>query len=122
MGKLAKQRGSTFEREVVSDLARGLGRHVERNLGQARDGGDDITLPRAAPGELPGKFRIECKRRRSLGCEEFMRQAEAAAAGNPSDVPVVIMRGDGCKSLALVRLEHFLPMLAVAVKPCDSPG
>lgn len=95
-----QRRGAAYEREVAEAMARVLGRPVTRNLGQARDGGDDITVP---------PFRIECKRRRAFAVYEYIEQV-VAALREPGEIPVVIMRGDGKDSLVLMRLEDWLPI------------
>ena len=57
MSKHSRDKGATFEREIANDLTADWGTPVKRNIGQARDGGDDITV---------SPFRIECKRRAGI--------------------------------------------------------
>lgn len=101
MGKMQRNKGAGYEREVCALLSDILGREVKRNIGQARDGGDDITV---------GPFRVECKRRAKVGnLYEWMAQVEAAS--KPGDIPVVICRGDGKKSLAVLDAVHLARLM-----------
>ncbi len=43
-GRGKRNKGAAGERELAGILADQLGRVVKRNLGQARDGADDITI------------------------------------------------------------------------------
>jgi hypothetical protein len=78
----APRKGAAGERELARILSEQLGWVVKRNIGQARDGGDDITT---------GQFRWGCKRRAKLSVYEFMDQVEAKAC-RPGDIPIVAMR------------------------------
>ena len=71
-----------------------------RVIGQARDGGDDITT---------GRFRWEVKRRKGIAVHEWVEQA--VRASGPSDIPVVACRGDGKGWLVVMRLEDALPLI-----------
>ena len=100
MGKSQRVKGATFEREIATALG------AKRNIGQARDGGDDITH---------GPFRIECKRRQSVGpMAKWMAQC-VAACDRAGDIPVVVARGDGGESYAIVRFSDFLPLMQARV-------
>ena len=80
MGASQRRKGATFEREVATLMG------AKRNIGQARDGGDDITV---------GRFRVECKRRQTVGpMAKWMAQC-VAACDREGDIPVVVARGDG---------------------------
>ena len=83
MSKSQRDKGASFERETCSLLNDELGVDVGRNLGQSRDGGDDITL---------GKYRIECKRRASIALYEWWEQVNKAA--NVGEIPVLAIRAD----------------------------
>lgn len=100
MSAMQRRKGAGYEREVCADLSDSLGYPITRNLGQARDGGDDITLD---------KFRIECKRRQQISCEQWLEQCERAS--KPGEIPMVVMRADGKPSMLLMRFQDFLPML-----------
>jgi hypothetical protein len=83
---------------VSNTLTAALGKKVQRNIGQARDGGNDITV---------GTFRIECKRRKKLGTfEMWMQQAEDSCS--LGDTPALVMRSDGGESFISFKLEDFL--------------
>lgn len=94
MSARERRKGQSGERELAALLTDMLGRAVKRNLGAARDGGDDITI---------GAYRVEVKRRKRIAVHEFMAQAiEQAGEG---EVPVVAMRGDGEQWVVMMRLQ-----------------
>lgn len=96
-GKRSRNKGATGERELAALLTDALGFVVQRKLGQARDGGDDIQV---------GKYRIEVKRREALRLDEWCKQVEEAA--RPGDVPVVAYRRNGQPWRVVVPLEWFM--------------
>lgn len=101
MGKRQRQRGAETEREVANHLSETLGTTVKRKLGQARDSGEDISIP---------PFRIEVKRRKKLAVTEFIEQCETGA--QQGEIPIVIMRVDGdMRPLVMLRLHDFIPMM-----------
>jgi hypothetical protein len=96
-GKRAK--GAAGERELCQILSDALGLDVKRNLGQARDGEDDITLP---------PFRIEVKRQETLKIEPWCLQVEAAA--KVGEIPVVAFRRNGKPWRVVLRMEDFIKL------------
>lgn len=104
MSASQRRKGAAGEREAANLLSEQLGWVVQRNIGQARDGGDDLTI---------GQFRVEVKRRKGLAVHQFMDQAVAAC--RPGDVPMVVMRGDGKGWLVMLRLEDAVPMIREAL-------
>lgn len=101
MAKLQRDRGASTEREIANYLTEQLGTVVKRKLGQARDSGEDISVP---------PFRIEVKRRMKLAVMEFMRQCEKGS--EPNEIPLVIMRVDGdTRPVVMMRLDQFIPMM-----------
>lgn len=100
MSAMQRRKGAGYEREVCADLKDSLGLVVSRNLGQARDSGNDVDV---------GKFRLECKRRRRIAMEAWLRQCETGT--KPGQVPVVVCRADGGEGMVLMRWRDFLPML-----------
>lgn len=101
MGRLQRQRGALTEREIANYLSEQLGTVVKRKLGQARDSGEDISVP---------PFRIEVKRRKKLAVLDFMRQCETGSL--PNEIPLVIMRVDGdTRPVVMMRLDQFMPMM-----------
>lgn len=100
MGRSQRTKGSSFERAVANDLSERLGKVVQRNIGQARDGGDDITVP---------PFRIECKARAGIASLAWLRQAEAASRA--SEIPVVVMKADRQPWAVLLRYEDAVKLM-----------
>ena len=106
MGAMQRRKGATFEREVAHDLAAALGVKVTRNIGQSRDGGDDITV---------GPFRVECKRRKRLAVVEgWLAQAEASRDCE-GQMPVVVARQDHGAALVVMRWSHWLAFVGAAI-------
>jgi Holliday junction resolvase len=99
-GRGRRNKGATGERELAGILRDNLGVEVKRNLGQARDGADDITI---------GKFRIECKRQERLQIDVWCEQVEACA--QPGEIPLVIYRRNGKPWRVVLRLEDFIPLM-----------
>lgn len=81
---MQRRKGAAGEREVAALLRDSFGLPCARTLGQARDGGGDIAFR---------PFLIEVKRRRSIGVEAWVKQAQAAA--KDGELPVVLARADG---------------------------
>ncbi len=100
MSKSQRIKGAAGERELAEILTATLGWQINRKLGQARDGGDDIQT---------GQFKWEVKRRKKIAVYEFMEQIEAACG--PNDTPVVAMRADHKGWLVMMRLEDALPLI-----------
>lgn len=101
MGKSQRRKGAAGEREIAEILSAELGLCVQRKLGQARDGGHDLTQT--------GRFAWEVKRRKGIAVHEWVDQAVAACG--PHDIPVVACRGDGKGWLVVMRLEDALPLI-----------
>lgn len=99
-GKGAKNKGAAGERELAALLSDQLGFVVKRNLGQARDGADDLTVQ---------KFRIEVKRQETLQMDKWSQQVEACV--KPGEVPVLIYRRNGQPWRVCLRLDDFIPMM-----------
>lgn len=99
MSKYQRQKGASYERELCAVLSEATGNKIQRNIGQSRDGGNDITY---------GDFLFEAKRRKSLKTlEGWLKQAEDART-NPDQIPVVVARADGGESMVLMALKDFL--------------
>lgn len=99
-GRGKRQKGAAGEREIAGILSDELGFVVTRNLGQARDGGDDLTIQ---------KFRIEVKRQERLQVMAWCEQVEKTCRAG--DVPVVAFRQNGKPWKIVLRLDDFIPML-----------
>lgn len=102
-GRHSRNKGATFERWVADQFTEKLGGllrgRVQRNIGQARDGGDDITMP---------GLRIECKRYAKMGFYPWLKQVQAAAGAN--ERVVVVAKADNEEPVAIVPLKDFLDM------------
>lgn len=96
-GRTSRNKGAAAERELATMLSDQLGFAVKRKLGQARDGGDDITI---------GKYRIEVKRREALRLDEWCKQVEAASGAG--DVPVLAYRRNGQPWRVVVPIDWFI--------------
>ena len=107
MGKLQRDRGAIFEREICKRLGEEFGFRITRKLGQARDGGDDIEV---------GPFMIECKRRKGIAVYEWLAQVQLAAdvrggATGHTPTPIVIARADGEPAIVIMSLDDFIPLM-----------
>lgn len=78
-----------------------LGRKVQRNIGQARDGGNDIDI---------GPLVVECKRRKTLGTVYGWLNQAIAAVKSEGKRPVVVARQDAGESIVILRLTDFLEL------------
>jgi len=110
MSKLSRQRGAGYEREIAAEIFEVTGHKVRRNLNQyqVKDEGDLIL----------GQYLIECKRRRRIAVYEWMEQAERSC--KLDQTPVVVMRADGEKSLAVMRWPDLLKLINGEVLPPQS--
>lgn len=102
MGAAERRRGADAERELAQILRDGLvDDTIRRNLGAARNGGDDITV---------GRYRIEAKNCKTISMPAWLRQA-AAQCDRPGDVPVVAFRQKGGQWYATIEIEHFVSLI-----------
>lgn len=110
-GRHSRNKGARFENEVAARISDAMYRDVRRTLGQARDSGTDIH---------PEGYAIECKRYKSLP-KLFDGALAQAIAGKkaPTDIPVVVGRGDGGEPVALLRFDDLLTMIAKVAKADD---
>jgi len=99
-GRGKRNKGAAGERELATLLTNELGFVVKRNLGQSRDGADDITIQH---------FRLEVKRQERLQIDAWSQQVEACA--QPNEVPVVVYRRNGQPWRVCLLLDDFIPML-----------
>lgn len=103
-GRGKRNKGAAGEREVAGILKDHLGFEVKRNLGQARDGADDITIQ---------KFRIEVKRQETLKVDVWSKQVEDCS--KDGEVPVLIYRRNGQPWRVCLKLDDFIPLLRDAL-------
>lgn len=101
MGASQRRKGAAGENELAKILSEQLGIVVQRKLGQARDGGHDLTQT--------GPFAWEVKRRKGIAVHEWVDQC--AKACGPNDIPIVACRGDNKEWLVIMRLDDALPIL-----------
>ena len=102
MSKSQRTKGATYEREVCDVFSDATGRKIQRHIGQARDGGNDITV---------GNLIVECKRRKRLGTiEGWLAQAKVAKVSE-AQAAVVVARSDGGESIAILSLTDFLRLI-----------
>lgn len=104
-GRGKRNKGAAGERELAALLSDHLGFVVKRNLGQARDGADDLTVQH---------FRLEVKRQENLRMDEWSKQVESCA--QPGEVPVLVYRRNGQPWRVCLRLEDFIPMMRDQLK------
>lgn len=105
MGKSQRTKGAVYERDIAKLFSDALGGDFKRNIGQARDGGNDIDV---------GPLVVECKRRKSLKTiVGWLKQAEAAADRRTSGpkYPIVVAREDAGTSLVICNLDDFLALV-----------
>lgn len=100
MGKGERTKGAAGERELAGILTDQLGLLVKRNLDQAREGKNDITI---------GQFRIECKRVEKLNIHAAY--AQALAASSPQEIPVVAFRRNRGEWMATLSLADFIRLM-----------
>ena len=103
-GRGKRNKGAAGERELAGILKDSLGFEVKRNLGQARDGADDITIQ---------KFRIEVKRQERLQVDKWSEQVESCS--KVGEVPVLMYRRNGQPWRVCLKLDDFIPMLRDAL-------
>lgn len=104
-GRGRRNKGAVAERELAALLSEHLGFVVKRNLGQSRDGADDLTVQH---------FRLEVKRQETLRIDQWSEQVEACA--QPGEIPVLAYRRNGQPWRVCLRLEHFMPMMRDQLK------
>jgi hypothetical protein len=100
MSKMQRDKGAQFEREIATMLS------VRRNLGQARDGGADITIP---------GWQIECKRRAKIAVYEWINQCLDAC--DFMDRALVIARADNELPIAILHFSDFLDLIGQPSTP-----
>jgi hypothetical protein len=101
MSKSQRDKGASYEREVMAQFSAHAGTTYRRILGQARDSGADGKV---------GQFRIECKRRARLATQAAW-YAQVQQATQDGEVPIVVMREDNGASMVLLSLADFLTLI-----------
>ena len=101
MGKLSRNKGARFEREVAAAF-RGAFPEARRGFGQARSGGDVADV-----AGIPG-FWVECKVGARPNPLAALRQAEGNSNG---EVAVAVCKVDRETATATLRLADFITLL-----------
>ena len=97
----SRNKGATFEREVIKAFKDYLGVDCKRNLEQWRSGGDDIELP---------PYSIECKRRSKIAIYDWWDQACKSADAKKMQ-PILIVRADREETLVVMDLREFIRLI-----------
>jgi hypothetical protein len=105
MGRSQRDKGKRGEKELAAILSDWLGVKINRNLGQERDSGSDVTT---------GRVRWEVKRVEALRIMDWCKQVEAASSAG--DIPIVAFRQDGQEWRCVIRLTDLLPLLREEVE------
>lgn len=101
MAKKSRDKGAVFEREIATALTEQLGFEVRRNSAMYADTAD-IRV---------GSWIIECKRRAKIALlYEAMAQAKTYCH-EPNAKPMVILRADGQKALAVIELDQAINLI-----------
>ena len=100
-----RNKGAAGERELAGILKDHLGFEVKRNLGQARDGADDITIQ---------KFRIEVKRQERLQVDKWSEQVESCSKSG--EIPILAYRRNGQPWRVCLKLDDFIPLMRDALE------
>lgn len=102
MSKAQRDKGQRREREAYAHLCDELGhQHIERNYGQAANGGIDIKA---------GPFGVEVKARASISCVRWLEQS-IAACGPLGLVPVVYAREDRGEPIVIMRATDAMKLM-----------
>ena len=98
MGKLSREKGANFEREIARELRDIFGDESRRGF-QYRDGQEvgDVMNP---------AFFIECKRRKRSNVQAALEQAIAACT-DKSRFPVAITRDDRERTIVTMDLADW---------------
>lgn len=106
MSKRERDKGAAYEREIVQNINDRFpaAYSAKRRLGQARDAGHDIEWRLS-------RFILEAKRRaRQIGAQKWLDQASAACAKD-DQIPIVVTRGDGGRSVAVLYFDDLLTLI-----------
>ena len=113
MGKISRNKGSAYEREIAQKLDALLGIKFSRNLEQVRTAahGDLVADDDAFP------FSIECKRyANGISCLTAWKDQAVKAAAMCGKIPCVIFRFDRQETRVAV------PLACLVNGRCDDPA
>lgn len=100
MGKMQRNKGAGFEREIAATL-KSVFPEAKRGIGQARSA-SEVADVEGTP------FWLECKRGRQPNVRAAFRQAEEATDGRPA---LIVIRDDNDKAFVAMRLTTFMDIL-----------
>lgn len=100
MSKSQRTKGQSGERELANILSDYLGTKVQRNLGQERDGGCDVTV---------GEWAIQVKRQEKMRPYPWLAQATQDADTNYR--PVVAARSNGKRWIVMMDIADFMDIV-----------
>lgn len=100
-----RAKGARFERHIARLISEAVGERVERNLGQSRRSGTDLT---SAPGggSRLDQWAIECKHCKVLRVPSWWRQA--ARNARPSQKPVLVYKPPNKSPVWVFRLVDLV--------------
>lgn len=101
MGKMQRNKGSAYEREVAAALFDELGLTFTRNLEQVRTGGEGDLV--CEDQDFP--FLIECKRRKGGAFDRAWMVQATHAADKAALLPAVLYRMDYGQTRCVVPLS-----------------
>lgn len=106
MGKMSRDKGKRYERELASDL-RDLGFHdahrTAQYMGKTGDAGDVEGVP---------GIHIEAKHQEQLRIYDWMAQSvRDTEANGQGDLPTVMFRKNDCETLVCMRLADWAELV-----------
>jgi len=105
----AKAKGRSFQqfiRDCIYDTFPDLTDGDVRSTSMGA-GGEDLQLSPAARASFP--YSVECKANKSFAVYKIMEQAQANSPEGSE--PLVMIKGDRRKPLAVVHADHFFQLL-----------
>lgn len=115
MGKMQRDKGANYERELIHKINDRLGLGLKRRLGQAREAGHDVDWPL----DLRLQYYLELKRRAARpAVEKYLEQALEACRGRRAR-PVAITRGDNGQDIVCMYLSDWLDLLDFALQQTE---
>ena len=104
----AKQKGRLLQQTVRDSILRSFPTLTERDVKSTSMGaqGEDVQLSEAGLKAFP--YGIECKNLAKVAVYKFYEQAETHGGAEP----LVVVKQNRSKPLAIVDLEHFIDLVA----------
>lgn len=106
----AKNKGKRLQNEVAELLREAFELHPDdvKSTGMGQPG-EDIQLSRYARNYIP--FNIECKSLKSIAIYKHYEQAKS----HGNNEPLLIVKQDRSKPLAIIDLDYFIKLLTERV-------